>query len=222
MRVRIALSLLGFVVLAAAIAGAQITIDDFTTGPYQSPNFKAGPKHISSQNGSMLGGNRSTNIFLCKPADCPTQNPFNQGASYAYHTPTSTSPGAMIQSAGYGTGPRIDLGYGDGAPMNADLSSADRIRVNFLGLTGTLNFNIQMFTGTSWGQNGCNLPGSTVPFTVELPFTGFVGPGFDKSHVNFINLIFQSSSQIGGINFAIASTEAVNGGQPGAIVCHLN
>jgi hypothetical protein len=105
--------------------------------------------------------------------------------------------------------------------MNADLSSADRLRVYFLGLTGTLNFNIQMFTGTSWGQNGCNLPGSTVPFTVELPFTGFAGPGFDKSQVNYINLIFQDGSAIGGINFAIASVEAVNGGQAGAIVCNL-
>ena len=57
---------------------------------------------------------------------------------------------------------------------------------------------------------------------MEIPFTLFIGPGFDKSHVNYINLIFQSGSAIGGINFAIASVEAVNGGQAGAIVCRLN
>jgi hypothetical protein len=221
MRVRIALSLLAFVALAASMAGAQIIIDDFTTGAYQSPAYKNGAKHISSQNGGMLGGNRSTNINLCNLTDCPTQNPYKQGASYGYISSPGTGLAAMVQSAGYGTAPRIDMGYGSGAPMNADLSSADRLRVYFLGLTGTLNFNIQMFTGTSWGPNGCNLPGSTVPFTVELPFTGFAGPGFDKSQVNYINLIFQDGSAIGGINFAIASVEAVNGGQAGAIVCNL-
>ena len=127
------------------MAGAQIIIDDFTTGPYQSPAYKTGTKHISSQSGSMLGGNRSTNINVCPAAQCKTINPFKQGDSYAFVTGGALGS-AMVQSAGYGTSPRIDLGYGFGTPMDSDLSSADRIRINFLGLTGTLNFNIQMFT----------------------------------------------------------------------------
>jgi hypothetical protein len=220
MCIRIALSLLAFATFAASAAGAQITIDDFTTGAYQSPEFKIGV-HASSQNGNMLGLNRSSGLTICKGKPCGL-NPSGQPISYAFLPATASAPAAMVQSAGYGASPRFEVGYGFGAPMDKDLGSADRIRITFLGLNGTMNFNLQIFTGTSYGQNGCNLAASTVPLTVELPYSGFVGPGFDKSHVNLLNFIFQNGNVIGGINFAIGSIQAVNGGKPGAIVCHLN
>jgi hypothetical protein len=204
------------------VSSAQVTIDDFTSGAYQSAVFKNGLKHLSTQNGIMLGGNRYTNMSLCKPGACGGANPFNQGVSYAFLPATASAPATMLQSAGYGSAPRIDLEYGQGTPMNADLSTSDRIRITFLGSTGTLNFNLLIYTGGSFGQNGCNLAASTVPFTVELPFSGFAGPGFTSSNINTLDFIFQNGSPIGGINFAIGSIQAVNGGQPGAIVCHLN
>ena len=223
MKKQITLTILALSVVlgASQFSRAQILIDDFSTGAYKSPEFKTGV-HTSGQNGSMLGLNRSTGFSICKAQTCATVNPYKQAMSYAFLPTTTAAPAAMIQSVGYGAAPRIDMGYGFGAPMDQDFSSTDRIQINFRGLSQYLNFNLQVFTGTSWGQNGCNLPPSTAPFTVELPYTGFTGPGFDKNHVNFLNFIFQDGSPIGGVNFAIASIRAVNGGAPGAIVCHLN
>jgi hypothetical protein len=222
MKNKIALAILVLSAIGSAqISHAQVLIDDFSSGTYQSPQFKTGT-HTSSQNGTMLGLNRSTSLSICTPKICAAANPYKQAISYAFLPTGSAAPAAMIQSVGYGAGPRIDMGYGFGVPMDQDLSSADRIQIHFLGLTQVLNFNLQIFTGSSWGQNGCNLLPSTVPFTVELPYTGFFGTGFDKAHVNFLNFIFQNGSPIGGTNFAIASIKAVQGGETGAIVCHLN
>jgi len=224
MRIRIALSLLAFIALTASLAGAQIIIDDFTIGPYQSPSYKSGT-HGSTQTGNaahIIGGNRQTGLLMCAPADCPVQNPFSQAASYAYKTKSTLGP-ALVLSAGYATAPRIDVYYGYGSPMSANLSSADRIRIRFQGLTGTLNTGMLLFTtASSYGENACNLPAYAGNFTMELPFSGFVGTGFDPANVNFIRLWAQEGTVIGSTEYAILSIAAVNGTEPGAVVCHLN
>jgi hypothetical protein len=223
MRTRITLSLFAFVALAASFASAQIVIDDFTVGAYQSPGYKSGA-HGSTQNGNpahIIGGNRQAGLLMCAPADCPVQNPFNQSASYAFKRKSNLGH-ALVLSAGYGTGPRIDLYYGYGSPMSVNLSSADRIRIRYLGLTGESNMGMLLYTTTSsYGENACNLPPFPGAFTVELPFSGFVGTGFDPANVNFIRLWSQEGTVIGSTEFAFVSIEAVNGHEAGAIVCHL-
>jgi hypothetical protein len=224
MHTRIAVSLFAFVALTASLAKTQIVIDDFTLGAYQSPTYKSGT-HGSSQNGNaehIIGGNRQASLMLCAPADCPIQNPFNQNASYAFKTKSTLGP-ALVLSAGYASAPRIDLYYGYGSPMSVNLSSADRIRFRYLGLSGEANMGMLLFTtASSYGENACNLPPYPGAFTVELPFSGFVGTGFDPANVNFIRLWSQEGTVIGSTEFAIVSIEAVNGHEAGAIVCQLN
>lgn len=225
MKSRFAAAAVLFLAAMATSAVAQDqTIDDFTTGAYSSPGYRSGV-YVASQNGTMVGGNRSTSIFICNPKiknDCASRNPYNQISSYGFYPANAFRSAALVQTTGYDSGTRFEVGYGYGPAMDIDFSSTDRLRVTFAGLAQELNFNVQIFTGTSWGQNGCNLSPSTVPFTVELPYAGFAGPGFDPKNVNFIDFIFQTGSAIGGDSLAISSFHAVNGGQAGAIVCKLN
>jgi hypothetical protein len=56
----------------------DLNIDDFKAGAYQSPQFRGGPTHVSSQNGptaNIIGGTRSTNFDVCATTPCPHQQP---------------------------------------------------------------------------------------------------------------------------------------------------
>jgi hypothetical protein len=222
-RIQYAVSVVLFLAAVAVSAVAQDkTIDDFTTGPYQSPTFKTGTKHSSTQTGSMIGGTRGTNMSICANVLCPSQNPYNQGSSYGYFPANTNRPAAMVQTAGYDAVPRIDMGYGGGSPMNEDFSGYQKIRVNFKGLTQSLNFNIQLFTGTAWAQGGCNMSAYPWDFSAELPLDKFIqNPGFSFADITAMNVIFQSSSPIGGVSFAITSFELSNSTKSGLVIdCH--
>ncbi len=204
---------------ASAMAENRMSIDDFSTGHYQSPAIKKGSQ-TSTQSGGMVGGARGTTMTLCATG-CAVANPYGQTASYAY-VANKAQPGtnAFVQSVGFGLAPRIDQGYG---PMNEDFARFDRVRVNFVGLSDTLNFNILMFSGAGRGQNGCNLGQRNGVFSVEFPFSGFVpaNGGFVPGDITDISLVYQSSSVIGSIDFAISSIEVSDTPMPGAIVCKL-
>ena len=220
MRFKLAVSLVLFLAAVAGSAVAQDrTIDDFTTGPFKQTPVRCGKVAPSSQNGAMLGGNRSTGLLLSPANACG----FSQPNSYEFKLATKATPPAFLFNAGYGAGPRIDMGYGFGAPMNIDFTPYDRIRVNFLGLTQPLNFNILVFTGTTWAQNGCNISELNRPFSIELPLNGFIisGPSFSWSNINFIDNIFQSGSAIGGVDLAVSSIQLSNTPMPGAQICRL-
>jgi hypothetical protein len=211
--------------LAAAAVSAfaqELTIDDFTTGAYVSPNYTWGTRNTSTQTGSMMGNSRSNNMYVCPPASCATQNPYNQPSRYGFFAKSATQPAAMVQTAGYYVGPRIDMGYGFGDHMDEYFAGYQKIRVSFQSLTEPLNFNIQLYTGTSWAQGGCNINAYSAPFTVELPLNKFVvTKGFDFAHVNLIDFIFQSSSAIGGVSFGITKIELANDSVAGLVVpCH--
>jgi len=203
-----------------AIAENHQAIDDFSSGHYQSKWIESGSEN-SSQTGSMIGGSRHTTLTLCTGAACRTANEFKQGASYGYVADRAHSgANAFVQSAGFDSFPRIDQGYG---PMNQDLSAFDRVRVNFVGLSAPLNFNILMFTGAGRGQNGCNVGALNRPFSVEFPYAGFVpaNGGFVPGDITDISLVYQSASAIGSVEFGISSIEVSDTAAPGAIVCSL-
>jgi len=209
-------------VTASAVAQDQ-TIDDFTTGNYQSPEYKSGAKHGSVQAGSMLGGSRDTNMFICgNKKDCASRDPYNQASSYGFLPANGGQPAAMVESVGYFVGPRIDMGYGFQSPMDVDFSGYQKIRVNFNGLNQALNFNIQLFTGTAYAQGGCNIPAYGGVFSAELPLSLFVqNQGFDFHHVNLMDVIFQNGSAIGGGSFGITSLQLSNTTAGGVVIdCH--
>ena len=211
---------------AAQFTFAQdLNIDDFSTGAYASGFYASGASHPSLQNGSMMGGSRDTNMFICdtaKKGDCAARNPYKQPSSYGFFPATSTRAAAMVQTAGYYVGPRIDMGYGFHTPMDVNFGAYQKIRIDFQSLAQTLNFNIQLFTGGAYAQGGCNIPAYTAPFSVELPLNKFVQTqGFDFAHVNLINVIFQGGSAIGSVSFGITSAELSNTTKGGLVIdCH--
>src|SRR5271163_3576748 len=137
--------------MSAQFAAAQLTLDDFSTGPY-SKTLKSGTD-TDRQSGAMVGGSRETSFFVCPTGPCGAYNLYAQPASFQIRGKTKTTPAALIQSAGYKVSPRIDVEYGTGAAMSLDLSSSyDRFRLAFDGSDLSVNFNILAFTGTTWSQ----------------------------------------------------------------------
>ena len=216
---------LSFVLCAAPLIFAQdLTIDDFTTGAYTSGSYKSGTNE-SIESGSMLGGSRDTYFFICdtkKKGDCAARNPYDQPSAYGFFPATGSRAAAMVQTAGYQVGPRIDMLYGEQSPMAVDFSGYQKIRISFQSLSQGLNFNIQLFTGTSWAQGGCNIPTYPSPFSVELPLNLFVvTKGFDFTQVKLMDVIFQTDSGIGSVDFGATSIVLTNTTAGGEVIdCH--
>jgi hypothetical protein len=226
MKLRCAFLLTLFATVATAAMAQDLTIDDFSTGHYQSPGFKTGVKHESIQTGNMLGGSRDTNMLICDPAkqgNCAAVNPYNQASSYGFLAARGGQPSAMVQTGGYFAAPRIDMGYGYQTAFNENFGAYPKIRVNFSGLSQPLNFNILLFTGAFYAQGGCNLAPYSAPFSVELPLNLFVQTkGFDMGHVNSMDFIFQDGSTIGDVGFGITSIELANSVKGGVVIdCHF-
>jgi hypothetical protein len=225
MKSKLAISAVLFLAAISTAFAQDLTIDNFTTGNYQSPGYKAGAKHRSIQTGNMMGGSRDTNFYVCNnPTNCAAQNPYNQSSSYGFLPANGGQPPAMVQTGGYFASPRIDMGYGFQTPLHADFTAYQKIRVNFNGLTQTLNFNIQPHSGGGgpYAQGGCNIPPYAGVFAVELPLDKFVQtPGFTFTDVALVDFIFQDGSAIGSVSFGITSIELSNVTKGGAVIdCH--
>lgn len=206
------------------ICMAQLVIDDFSTGPI-SKTMRAGSV-TDTETGSMSGGSRVTEFLVCATSPCGASNPFSQPATFQVHAKTKSAPAALVQSAGYKVGPRIDVVYGSTASLNVDLSSSyDRFRLTFDGSDLSVNFNIVVWTGGLYSQTGCNIAPSITSFTIDFPFIDFTPggttTGADFSDITLMDFIFQTDSAIGGNSWAVTSFEAIPIGAPPAdITCH--
>lgn len=214
---------LSFLLCAAHATFAQdLTIDDFTRGRSAILKYTGGSLNGTTQTGDpihLIGGTRSTNFNI-------SPNPLQQISTFQFRPDVKNKQSAFIHNAAFDVATRVDMGYGAGAPMHADFSpySSDSnglIRVNFKGLTESLNFNIQLFTGTTWGQGGCNILPLTTAFSVELPLNKFVDNGINFADITGINVIFQASGPIGAVDFAVSSIEVSKTAKPGAVACHF-
>jgi len=214
---------LSFMLGAAHTTFAQdLTIDDFTTGKSAILKYKSGSLNGTTQTGDpshLIGGTRSTNFNI-------SSNPLQQISTFQFRPDVRNNQSAFIHNAAFDVATRVDMGYGAGAPMHADFSpySSDSnglIRVNFQGLTESLNFNILLFTGTTWAQGGCNIPPLAAAFSVELPLNKFVNNGINFADITAIDAIFQASGPIGAVDFAVSSIEVSKTPKPGAVICHF-
>ena len=221
MKSHCAISLVLF--LAAVVTGAvaqDLRIDDFTTGKSKIFIYKSGNLNSMIQTGDpthLIGGTRTTNVNIAS-------NPLNQLSTFQFRPDVKNNLSAFIQNPGFYVSHRVDMSYGGGAPMHADLSPYWQngfIRLNFLGLTENLNFNIQLFTGTVWAQGGCNILSYPAQFSVELPLSKFVDHGVNPADINTMDFIFQSTSGVGIVSSAVTSIEVSNTSKPGAISCHF-
>ncbi|MGO8986762.1 MAG: hypothetical protein ACLPHI_05225 [Terriglobales bacterium] len=219
---KLALAIIAIVTLSQ-FAAAQLLLDDFSTGKYEK-SLKSGTD-TNTQSGTMIGGNRETEFFVCPPGPCGSYNLFAQPASFQVRPKTKTTSSALIQSAGYKVSPRLDVFYGSSAPLNLDLSSLyDRFRLTFDGSDLGVNFNILVWTGGLYSQTGCNIDASITSFTIDFPFANFTPgqgtPGADFSDLTLMDFIFQSDSGIGGNSWAVTSFQAIPiGAPPGNITC---
>jgi hypothetical protein len=218
-----ALVLLVLAATAGALAQSDVAIDSFTTGHYQSPAYLSGI-YTSTQHGSMLGGSRTSTLALCNFFTvCGSENAYNLPSSFGVFAKNGDHPSGLQESAGFGTQSELDLEYGIGGDLNANFSGYDRIRVNFLALTGKLTADALLETNggiDSYAENSCNLGYSDTAFSVEFPFDQFIAStGFDLDHVKFVAFTLNDTSKVGGVGYAIASIELSNHGAKGAIVC---
>jgi hypothetical protein len=96
--------------------------------------------------------------------------------------------------------------------MNLDLTGYERLRVDFGGLTGGLNFNIVVEQGSNGniaGACGLNLAPSgenseATPFTVDFPLSAFTansGGPVQWSDIIAIDLVFQGASDLAVTKF---------------------
>jgi len=229
MRALLLHSALALAAIAATPAfAADLTIDDFTTGHYRSPQYKSGwAVHAPEQSGAMLGGFRDTYLDLCQPAlpgDCASRNPFNVNVSYLIAPTQDKALAAFVQNAGYEAPPRVEIHYGEGpGGMSENLGggSTRRLRLSFNSLSQPLNFNVLMYTGAGRGQDGCNVLEINHPFVLELPFSEFTmaNGGFNPAAITDITLIFQSGSAIGSVEFGLTKVEVSDTAVGGAIHC---
>jgi len=210
---------------AAQFTHAQdLNIDDFKAGAYQSPQFRSGPTHVSSQSGptaNIIGGTRSTNFDVCATTPCPINNPFNQPSSYQFRPGTHGGPSAFLLKSGFYVDPRIDVQYGEGPPMQADFSGYKNgwIRLNFKGVAENTIFGVLLFTGTTWAQSGCHVNTYPGDFSVEVPFSLFHDNGINLANINSMDFFFESDSAIGGVNLLVTSIEVSNTHKTGALTC---
>lgn len=205
------------------LAFSQLVLDDFSTGKYEK--VLTSGSDLNTQSGSMIGGSRETEFLVCQPGPCGAANPFGQGAAFQVRPATKLAPAALIQSAGYKVGPRLDVFYGSTTSMNLDLSSQyDRFRLTFDASDLSVNFNIVVWTGTLYSQTGCNIDPSITSFTIDFPFADFTAgqgtAGANFGDITLMDFIFQTDSAIGGNDWAVTSFQAIPIGAPPAdITC---
>jgi len=199
-----------------AWAENRLLIDDFSTGHFVAKPIKKGRVSFT-QTGAMLNGQRTTTLSVCDTF-CDTQNPYGQGVSYRF-AESKAEPGhsAFVMNAPIFTFPRIDQGYG---PMHANFTAYDRIRVNFSAITQPLEFVLLLFSGSGRGIISCEVPATSQPVSVELPFDNFSmdNGGFVRGDITDTDFIYYSS-HIGGVEYAATSIEASDTPNGGAIVC---
>ena len=119
------------------------------------------------------------------------------------------------------------LGYGYDATggahlLNLNLSGSgsecpdcDRFRIDFDGSDSELSYLMQVYdsNGNIATLNGAeSLAGRILPFHVDFPFADFVQSSaqpIDWNHIDFIVVLFQTGSYLGGHDFAVTKITAV-------------
>ncbi len=197
-------------VLAPRTAQAQSqSLDNFATG-VGKVSASSGVHTVQQTGSGIVGGTRT--IILSVGSG--TNNPFDQTSVVQVRPSTKeTIPSALIWDVGYAAASRIDLEYGNGAPLGLDISSYNLLTVSFNGLAGNLNFNIEAWQpdGES-AMAGCNLGPVDYAFNVDLPMTAFTllnGNEIDWSNISLIDIIFQAGTAADNSNLAITGFSAM-------------
>jgi len=202
----------GLTLAANAHAQSLPTVDDFATGPAMVS--LTGGDSTTKQTGShILGGSRLTQLVF-------SANPFHQITEMRIHKGDSqTAPSALIFSEGFQSSFMFNLQYGTAnQSLHADLTPYNRFRLHFFGIAGTLNFNIEAYTGTTYSQWSCNLNPASGPILVDFPFADAGGSGANLAAIDQLNFIFQAAGD--AVETGLTEIEFVPASAPpGDVTC---
>ncbi len=173
-----------FVVGAGTVAAnANLIIDDFTDGAYDSGYVQG--RVLSTNAASVLGGTRSTLIDII-------DNPLDEDAKVKVQT--TVENGVFSHSAGPGLQTVAALGYGaqtngmywDVLNSNFDLSATPKFQIEFL--TSDLDLTVRAFILTGDGFGGVD------QFDVRVANVGPVGSS------TMVSFDFTGSALIGNVD----------------------
>lgn len=198
-------------VLVAAVAWPQLVIDNFTTGTYTADISTTGvvPGLTSLPAGSMFGAYRGTSFWI-------TSNPFAIPGTFRIQA----ASGRAVVATGPKSGHRLDLVYGldarrNIAPLNLNLSAYDRFRVNLAHSDLQTNVLMLVFTGTAWSSATLDIAPTSVPMSVDIPFSSFApapgAPAASFGDIDWLWFIFLPNNQFLSCDFVLTSLQVASG-----------
>jgi len=192
----------GVLALCASAAQAYV-IDDFSDG-FNLITLQSGSAW-SSTAASVTGGYRYVALDI-------------GSNKYGLNASAGAVNGAYVLNNDAGVYGYSYLGYGydqNGHPenMNFDmLAQGDTLRFSFGEIDPFLNFNVVIFTDTTYGEWGVNLGPTDTPFNLDVPLSSFssLNNSADYHHVEEIYIEFnQSSGGAPGADIAMTGFQVV-------------
>jgi hypothetical protein len=179
-------------------------IDDFTTGPC-SISIVNGFYPQPFQAGSMVGGGRA--ITLNNANNARSEAAYLDVGSANHLNLTVGAKDYVALQISYGSQPDGAPDKGKPVPLGINLDQlGSAIRTNFAAANGVyaINFNVLLYTPAGWSQGSQNIAPQMDPFSFDLPFSAFGGPGGqDFSNVSFIVLLYQTWASLAIDSFEI-------------------
>lgn len=199
--------------VAASVANAEVTIDDFSSGAFSGllAATPASATTFAQQAGTMASGSRQWSLWA--------RGAEGTGAL------VDISPRGLELRSNTGVVHRTDWVWGetyDGHdhPMDLDLSGESVLRFAFADVPRGLNFNVQLYYDhriDNYSQLGINITPHEGPVNIDFSLADFVAHvadpaiGADLSHVTGLHMITQSGGYVGtgGEGFRLLSISAV-------------
>lgn len=198
---------------ARALAALGAVVAAGSAHGYMLDNFSDGNSLITLQSGTQ-----TTNTAASVPGGYRYEN-LTVGANlYGLNASAGTQGGAYTLNNDAGVYGYSYLGYGygpNGVPTNMNfdlLSHGNTLQFDFAQIDPVLNFNVVIFTSTSYASYGINLGANQNGPTLNVPLSSFsyVGTAPDFHHVEEIYIEFnQSSGVIYGADIALTGFQAV-------------
>ena len=216
-----------FVVSCLAVAGvaaspaqaqSELVIDDFTDSPYTA-TLTNHPTWMTDYQtgGTIAGGVRQTSLTVT-----PALPSFGQPTTLQIRR-----NGSLVISGGYKSYFGLVLGYGYDVTggisgLNLNLSggggeclSCDRFRIHFDGSDSELGYLMQVYDrdGNIATLNGTESVAQRIySFDEDFPFADFEQDSLhpvDWNHIEFIVVLFQTGTPLGGHDLAITKISAI-------------
>lgn len=200
-------------------------LDDFSTGAGKV-EATSGEHTVNQTGADIIGGTRSITILYGKK----DKSAFGQESVLQVRPGTSeNAPSALIWSNGFDATPLAYVGYPSDdtdTPLNLNVTSYDRFRLSFEGLSTGVEFLFEVWYGGSfqyYGPLSCPLTASSSPFTVDLPFSAFT-PGLAPITWNSLDGIAiqfsEGTNTLDSPNLAITGFSALMSTDPaGTVTC---